>query len=250
MPIWVELLLSITLDVLKEILSAIPKSIDKWRFKRFFGRHALSGEKIFAVVDPYTHPIPRVGNRYIKKFLNRKPDQPLVGEDNVLGVNVVRVVTYVSAMFSAYRRNNNPIAVVTDEQVVDKWDGTFICFGSADSNLKTYDIENLPQQQFYKFDFGPNGFRRYNIGGKEFGGARNQDYGILLRIKNPYHPNHFLFVCAGLGEWGTSGTAYYLFTNWKKLYKQYKQKDFCKIIEVKIGSDESAHEVFSISGES
>lgn len=248
MPIWAELLISITTDVLIQVISAVPKSIDKWRFKRFFGRYALSGEKIFAVVDPYTHPLPRVGNRYIKKFLNRKPDQPLVGEDNVLGVNVIRVVTYVSAVFSVYRRNKNPIAVVTDEQVADKWDGTFICFGSADSNLKTYDIEYLPQQQFYKFDFGSNGFRRYTIGGKVFAGDHNHDFGVLLRIKNPYHPDHFLFVCAGLGEWGTSGTAYYLFTHWKKLYKQYKQKNFCKVIEVNLGSDESAHEVHSISG--
>ena len=247
MPIWAELLLSITLDTLKQIVLALPKSIDKWRFKRFFGQHALGGEKIFAVVDPYTHPTPRVENRYIKKFLNRKPDQPLVGEDNVLGVNVVRVVTYVSATFSAYRRNNNPIAVGTDEQVADKWDGTFICFGSADSNLKTYDIELLPKQQYYKFDFGPNGHRRFNVGGKSFMGVRNYDHGILLRIKNPYHPDHFLFICAGLGEWGTSGSAYYLFTHWKKLYKQHKQKDFCKIIEVYLGSDESAHEIHSIS---
>jgi hypothetical protein len=80
MPIWVEFLISITIDVLKQIVSAVPKSIDKWRFKRFFGQHAISGEKIFAVVDPYTHPVPRVGNRYIKRFLDRKPDQPLVGE--------------------------------------------------------------------------------------------------------------------------------------------------------------------------
>jgi hypothetical protein len=132
--------------------------------------------------------------------------------------------------------------------VAAKWDGTFICFGSADSNLKTYDIELLLWAATLQVRLRPNGFRRYIIGGKVFTGAPNCDHGILLRIKNPYHPDHFLFVCAGLGEWGTSGTAYYLFTHWKKLYKKHKQQDFCKIIEVNIGSDESAREIFSISG--
>jgi len=246
MSFWVEILVSLLPDVLKQVVSAVPKSLDKWRFRRFFGQHALSGENIFAVVDPYTHPLPRVGNRYIKRFLNRKPDQPLIGEDNVLGVNVVRVVTYVSATFSAYRGSTKPIAVVTDEEVEGRWDGTFICFGSSDSNIKTYDIERLSEQTFYTFGFGPDGFRRINLGCRSFSSTRLQDYGILLRIRNPRHPEHYLFVCAGLGEWGTSGSAYYLFDRWKELYKKHKQQDFCKIIEVDIGSDESAREVFNL----
>jgi hypothetical protein len=221
-------------------------SLDKWRFRRFFGQHALSGENIFAVVDPYTHPLPRGGNRYIKRFLNRRPDQPLVGEDNILGVNVVRVVTYVSAVFSQYRKVTNPIAVVTDEQIDNRWDGTFMCFGSSDSNIKTFDIERLPEQSFYTFDFGPNGVRRFNIGGRSFSIIGSRDHGILIRIRNPRHPEHYLFVCAGIGEWGTSGSAYYLFDKWKQLYKKHKQRDFCEIIEVDLDSDESARSIFSI----
>ncbi len=241
-----EIFTSVGFDILKQVVSAVPKSLDRWRFRRFFGQHVLSEQNIFAVVDPYTHPLPRGKNRYIKKFLNRKPDQPLIGEDNVLGVNVVRVVTYVSATFSKYRKGTNPITVVTDEHIENRWDGTFICFGSSDSNIKTYDIERLPEQSFYTFDFGPNGFRRFNIGSRSFSSTRSQDYGVLLRIRNPRHPEHYLLVCAGLGEWGTSGSAYFLFDHWKELYKKHKQRDFCKIIEVDVGSDESAREVFSI----
>jgi hypothetical protein len=170
-----------------------------------------------------------------------------MGEDSVLGVNVVRVVAYLSSAFSEYRKITNPIAIVTDEQIESKWDGTFICFGSSDSNVKTYDIEHLPEQDFYTFDFGPNGFRRYNIAGRSYSAGQGRDYGVLLRIKNPRQPEHFLFVCAGLGEWGTSGTTYYLFDNWKEIYKEFTRDNFCMIIEVDVGSDESARKVYSIS---
>jgi hypothetical protein len=244
---WTEIAFTIAWDFIKQLIQALPYSLDRWRFRRFFGDHALSGENIYAVVDPYTHPLPRVGNRYIKRFLGRQPDQPLIGEDNVLGVNVVRVVSYLSSTFSEYRRKTYPIAVVTDEQIADKWDGTFICFGSSDSNLKTFDIENLPEQNFYNFNFSPKGSRRFSIGGRHFSGGQGKDYGVLLRIKNPRHPEHYLFVCAGLGEWGTSGTAYYLFDCWKEISKRFKREDFCMIIEVDLGSDESAREVYSVS---
>lgn len=241
-----EIFFSIAYDILKYVLSAIPMSLDKWRFRKFFGQHALSGENIFAVVDPYTHPSPRTRNRYIKRFLNRRADQPLIGEDNVLGVNVVRVVTYVSATFSQYRKITSPFAVVTDEQIENRWDGTFMCFGSSDSNIKTFDIERLPEQTFYTFDFGPNGIRRFNIGGRSFSITHSRDHGILLRVRNSRHPEHYLFVCAGIGEWGTSGSAYYLFDKWKELYKKHKQQNFCEIIQVDHGSDESARSIFSI----
>jgi hypothetical protein len=68
--------------------------------------------------------------------------------------------------------------------------------------------------------------------------------GVLMRLQNPYHPNHKLFVCAGIGEWGTSGAAYYLFKNWRKLYKRFGSKtNFALIIKVNINSDESAREI-------
>lgn len=260
-------------EFIKEIFLAVPRALDHWRFRRFFGPSALSGEKIFAVIDPYTNRLSKYGEpqgplvsgsgtfltrsiiseekietRYIKRFLGRKPDQWLIGEDDVLGINVVRVVTYISALFSKYLRKTKPIAVVTDEAVADKWDGTFICFGSSDSNIKTYDIENLSEQSFYRFEFGPNGVRRFNIGNKIFTINSLKDYGILMRIRNPRHSEHFLFICAGLGAWGTSGSAYYLFDHWKELYKKHRKSgEFCKAIEVDIGSDESARVVHSLT---
>jgi hypothetical protein len=232
----------------KGIVRAIPHAIKRQKFSAFFGRSAISGNNIFAVIDPYTHPAPRIRNRYVKRFLGRKLDQPLIGEDHVLGVNVVRVIAYVSALFSQYRAGGRSISFRTDEEVANRWDGTFLCFGSSDSNIKTFDIESLSQQTFYKFEFGPDGYRRIKMGNKIFSIQPQKDYGILLRLRNPYHQEHWLFVCAGLGEWGTSGSAYYLTDRWSQLHKQHRTSSFAKVIEVDIGSDESAREVLSVQG--
>jgi hypothetical protein len=230
----------------KGILQAFPRAIKKWRFASFFGPSAVSGNHIFAVLDPYRHPLPRsVGNRYVKEFLGRRPDQPLIGEDHVLGVNVVRVVSYISTLFSQFRSDARSIPFVTDANVADRWDGTFICTGSSDSNVKTLDIEALPQQTFYSWEFGRDGYRCIRAGGEVFSAQPRRDYGVLLRLRNPHHPEHWLFICAGLGEWGTSGSVYFLTDKWYQLHKQHRSSSFAKVIEVDQGADESAREVYS-----
>ena len=230
----------------RAVIRFVPRGIDRWRFGRFFGPSAVDGNAIFAVVDPYTHPMPRTSTRFIKRFLGRRPDSPLFGEDDVLGVNVVRLVSYTTALFSTYRGDGRGIPIVTDNAVADRWDSTFICFGSADSNVKTFDIQSLPQQSFYRWEFGDDGLRCITVGGRTFSNRGRIDYGILLRMRNPYHPEHWLFVCAGLGEWGTTGSAYYLFDHWKSLYRLHGDTEFLKVIAVDRDSDDSAREEYSV----
>ena len=125
-------IVSIFIESLRGVVFAIPRAINNWRFKKFFGKYSTTNDNIYAVVDPYTLPLPRITNRYIKRFLGRRPDQPLIGEDNVLGVNSIRVISYITSLFSAYRKKNKPLNVVIDEKIAGKWKGTFICFTSAD----------------------------------------------------------------------------------------------------------------------
>jgi hypothetical protein len=238
-------LIKFSIEIVKQLIYFIPNAIDKWRFGKFFGKYVFSGENIFAVVDPYTNPVRRNPNRYIKNFFGRggRAIINIAGEDDILGVNVIRVVSYISAAISKFATKS--IKVVTDDKIINNWNGTFFCFGSSDSNIKTFDIENLQSQLFYSFGFSPNGIRCFNIDGRSFS-ITNNDCGIVLKMKNPYHDDHYLFICAGIGEWGTSGAAYYLFYRWKKIYKEYKGNEFCKVVEVGAGSDESAREIFSI----
>ena len=234
-------------DIAKSIWHAIPNSITKFKLKRFFGPSVLGAGNFWLVVDPYYHPLPRTGNRYTKKFFGRRADQPLIGEDRVLGSNILRLLGYIAAALGQYRDNDTPITFVADEDVENRWDGTMICFGSSDSNLKTLDVEGLPQNGFYKLKFNTTGMRCFEVAGREYNIAPNEDKAIILRIRNPRSPEHWLFVCAGLGEWGTSGSTHYLFTHWKQLHKRFKGRNFIVVGAVRGRSDENVEELYSTS---
>ena len=248
-----DLLLTVTPDVIRGIIKSIPHALSKARFKNFFGSQAVDGNNAYIVLDPYEHPVPRSQlqyghNRFVKKFHGRKPDIHIVGEDKLLGSCSVRVTKYSSEAFSKFRKKENSIHIVLDEQVMNSWDGTFLCFGSSDSNIKTFDIESLLQNDLYTFRFDANGYRCFVVNGQQFSIVGKQDRAILVRLRNPHHDEHFLFVCAGLGEWGTSGATYFLFDRWAELNKRFKKgKNFCLIIGVDVGSDESAKEIFAYS---
>jgi len=235
-------------DITKGIWNLIPNAIIKYKLQRFFGPSVLGKGNFWLVVDPYYHPYPRsAGNRYLKKFFNRKPDQPLVGEDRVLGSNIIRLLGYVAGSLGRYRVNNSPITFVTDEDIENRWDGSMICFGSADSNIKTFDIEELPQNGFYSLKYNNSGRRCFEVANRNYSFEANDDKAVILRIRNPRSPKHWLFICEGLGEWGTSGSTHYLFTHWRDLYKKFKDKNFVVVVSVKGCSDENVEELYSTS---
>lgn len=81
----------------------------------------------------------------------------------------------------------------------------------------------------------------FHIHGVNYSIDQSSDVAVLMRLQNPYHSDHKLFVCAGIGEYGTSGAAYSLFKNWRILYKRFGAKaNFVLIIKVNVNSDESA----------
>ena len=228
-------------EIGKSICVSIPKGITKWKFERFWGPGSTNSDAFYFVFDPYSHPAPRPNNRYIKRFLGRRTDQVLQGEDDVLGVNALRILNYAATSFALNSRNGKPIQVVLDSEAINAWKGTFVCFGSADSNIRTLEIERLPEQIFYKMVMGAGGIAEFEVGGKRYQlNQEGQDIGIVLRMKNPHSEGNWLFVCCGLGEWGTSGAAYFLLTKWPSLAKRFGKNEFCIVVSVSRGSDDSA----------
>lgn len=220
-------------DIMKRLSNVLPKAIDTYKLKRFFGSHIFDKERVFLVVDTYKDPRLRTGNRYEKDFLGRKGRQGLVGGNIIYGTFSPKEVAMFGSLLAPFRKN--PIEVVTDEEVNTVMDATLICFGSSDSNLKTYDIENQYGKQFYEFFFNINGQRAFRMRQTIYNldqGTPAKDKAVLLKIKNPNDKGYSYIICAGLSEWGTLAACYYLVRNWKTLYREYKRKDFCLLLEV------------------
>ena len=113
--------------------------------------------------------------------------------------------------------------------------------------MKTYDVFHLPEQKFVTCEFGGDGRRVWRAGGTDFSFLPGKDRGLLLKMRNPRFLQHRLVVCAGLGEWGSTGTIWFLTNKWRELYARFGTKDFCMIVEVTPGIDQSAHEIASWS---
>ena len=220
-------------------------SSKKRRFCKFWGEEALSGEQVFFVVNVFhdTRLLdpPPDQERFYKDF----PD-PNIGRVKMPGpfepmsTCDARAVGYLSSAFAFARRQ--PPKIVTDEEILPKWNATLICFGSSGTNIKTHEILKLEENTYAEFVFNEIKTRWDNA---SFTWQHDPygDKGLIVKLPNPRFPHHTLTVCAGLGEYGTSGAAFYLSRHWEMLYKRYKEHPFCIIVAVSHGADESAREI-------
>ena len=72
---------------------------------------------------------------------------------------------------------------------------------------------------------------------------------MILKIHPSQFSNRTWLVCAGLGEWGTSGAAWYLAYKWREIYRFAKSEHFSIIVRVRPGQDESAEPVINAKSE-
>lgn len=118
--------------------------------------------------------------------------------------------------------------------MIGEWKGTYICLGSSDSNIKTKDVLAFSNNNFLDFGFDSETRERVIFRKRSPQNTikiTDKDKGIIVKITNKHFPEYKCFVCAGLGEWGTSGAVWYLANNWEKLLKDYNKNDFGVVVE-------------------
>jgi hypothetical protein len=199
-----------------------------------------------ARADP---PVPSQGvggNLYFKLY----PDGHFTGfpgaSEGVLGFCSARGAGYLIDALSGIPSVGIKVRTVADREVATLWDATFINLGSSYSNIKTDDIKQMHDGTFFHDDAGQFTFE----GQPQQQEKPRSRKGIIVKRGNPYFPGHTLLVCAGLGEWGTSGAAWFLARNWKDLSRRFRSRDFAIALSVLPEADESARELFYVGHES
>ena len=69
---------------------------------------------------------------------------------------------------------------------------------------------------------------------------------MILKIHPTQFSNRTWILCAGIGEWGTSGAAWYLAYKWKEIYRYAKSSPFALVIKVKRNQDEFSEPIFKL----
>jgi len=227
----------------------------KQKFVALFGRKSLKNNNLTVVLDTYRDI--RIAPQEIRhgigypqlppqRFYKIFPDGhftafPGANED-IMGYCSARASTYIVEAFSKYLG----IKVKSDLEASSFWDGSFVCFGSSISNIKSDDIKKNINNPLLANDM--DGFITLK-NGRKFGIDDGRDKGYVMKIRNPFFDGYSLFVCAGMGEWGTSGAAYYLATKWKNLSRRFGSNNFIVVVSVLPGADQSATEIYNWSNE-
>lgn len=223
-------------------------SFERAAFRRIFGKRAIEAGRITVTLDTYRDlrllpPHIQQGNRFYKVFPDGHITQIPGAYGDLLGYCTARGAGYLINHLARLR--DISIRVVSDGHAASEWEGTFINLGSSYSNMKTDHIKKLPENPWLFDDLGKFIFKD----GKEIVIDQNGDKAIILKVANPYFPGYALIVCAGLGEWGGSGSAWFLSTHWRRLSRRFGRHPFLVVVNVASGSDESAREILSYGNE-
>jgi len=94
------------------------------------------------------------------------------------------------------------------------------------------------------FDQTINQFKRKNDTQALVNFTAGSDFGLILKLHPVQFPERVWIVCAGIGERGTSGAAWYLANKWQELRSRAYDKPFAAILKVEgdvySGRDQSA----------
>jgi hypothetical protein len=139
----------------------------------------------------------------------------------------------------------------SDMEARSQLDLDFISFGGPLSNFKTADcqvnganrIARLEQAATTRVqDLDANAPLPFSLD-SEF------DYGLILKVRPCQFPQRTSLACAGFGEWGTSGAAWYLANRWNEIRKKTKAKCFALVVRVRHQQDQSAEPVWLMPGQ-
>lgn len=138
----------------------------------------------------------------------------------------VRGATYLTNMLSKVRGLTPVLA--SDDDMESIKDISVVSLGGL-PNLRTTEIYNQLDsgRQSLMNDF----LNRHLIPGHHL--MPGYDHGVILRFTSPDATNKSTLICAGLGEWGTSGSAWYLATHYAEITRSLRGR-FCEFIPMSI----------------
>lgn len=236
--------------LLSWIYISFRKMFRKRAFRKIFGREFI--DKFAVVYGQMKLLLCYDEEGRLKEWNYYKP-----GTDGRFRISTpvsIASIRAASYLFEAFGKDGNVSPKLTsDLDVKEKLDFSFCSFGGM-NNFKTIDVLNSEQNTFFKFGSVNNQLAIDSIvlkneSDKHFSSGDNIDYGFIIKIVPKIFPDRVWFACAGIGEWGTSGAAWYLAKNWGKIKRIFGNKSFGVIVKVRGEQDESAEMVYPLPKE-
>lgn len=197
--------------------------------------------------------VPKVEFPY-SKFNQTSTASPFIfGVQSSVSTCELRAARHLTYLFTKYGKND--IVLSSDISVEEEMHKSWITLGGQGSNIKSRHTQEDPSNNLVKMLSASTFISAQAKDGlhcvvkKTEPADQEYDYGIILRIIPENFPDKVWVACMGFGEWGTSGSAWFLSNKWKELWRATistrprtwtKGANFAALIRVRKGCDQSA----------
>lgn len=218
------------------------RRFEKRKFKAIFGTRAESFYLCYGnlILHPAIGQWIPLEHQNLRQYpLTKRTSQDLVfSAENTASACEIRAAAYVASALGTDGGISSEFR--SDDSLSGKLDADFIAFGSL-SNRKTMDVFSNEANDLVHHDPTKQSFVSRKTGAPLCIPSGEFDCGIILKIHPKQFPHRTWIVCAGLGEWGTSGAAYFLGKKWREIEARVKgEGKFLCVLHVKREQDESA----------
>ena len=216
------------------------------KFKNIFGNDLFSLDGLHLVYAQLALPPQQNQNGSINTHPYVKPNEERSG----IGFSIERPVSscelraakYLSEIIGKEARRSPVLS--SDFDLQDRLDISFVAFGGPSSNYKSRDL--LTNEGNSLLSFGEQTFITQQTNRPLLSRNPGFDYGLIIKIHPSQFQERIWLICAGYGEWGSSGAAWYLAHKWEEIQKFAKDKPFAIIVQVRPGQDESTEPVIKV----
>jgi len=213
------------------LVGQLIRCLRHWKFKRIFGNDVDCGLKLKygPLIPSPLHPDFTRPDTKVKRPKQIVTNQTLVAPDsNILAT---------SHLASTIGRNAKmPPNIESDAKEDDIMDTSFVAIGFA--NYRTYDLIE-DEGNIFLNQTGTNIISKKSKLPFIINPKPDYDYGVIIKINPTCSQSQTWICCAGLGNWGTSGAAWYLAKHWKSIWRWAGKKPFAIITETRNNSDDS-----------
>jgi hypothetical protein len=219
----------------------IYSRVRRREFRKVFG-HAKSYSLCYGalILNPEVRKlIPPQFEKLARFPLTKRSNTELIfSADTAVSACDIRAASYVSS--SLGRDGGASAEFSSDEVLAAELDIDIISFGAM-NNGKTLDLFSNDANDLAEYDVSAGIFVWKKDRSPLYSPRPHCDYGIIQKIHPKQFPDRTWITCAGIGEWGTSGSAWLLSKRWKKIAKQLCGQDrFVCVVEVEPKKDQSA----------
>ncbi len=205
-----------------------------------FGQDATTEAGIHLV---YTHlilPDVRDPKGEIMRYPYRKPGMEHIGVAFSTSRSVtsaeVRAIKHLAETLGM--GSGQATRLSSDYEMKGRLDVSFISIGGPFSNFKTKDA--LDNDGNKLVNLTEAGFTSRTSGRVILKPEPGYDYGLIMKCRPSQFPQRVWLVCAGSGEWGSSGESWFLAHKWEEIYRRFGAREFAVIAKVKEDQDEYA----------